>query len=297
MTEESHDAAAYAATLTDLAQLRLSEGKTQEAQELFKQALDAQQGLSSATLHDAEEEDWEAAASDDWEARLPTHPTNTVASGAARSTKGTAEGRNGSSDSRAVGAASKAGSSGKGAAPRRIQAAAAARATSPAPAGAAADELAFAGAHILEIFDLSNAVRTAQLEQFLARLQPQAELPPLLRWVDDYRALALFANPREAQAALQAADSLQPTPSQPVYSLRAFADASALSRAVPAPELQPPKPRPLTTATVARRLIGGALNMRLRDREEEKVIQAARRDLKQAEVQRREKLDEAWGDE
>ncbi len=117
------------------------------------------------------------------------------------------------------------------------------------------------------------------------------------RWVDDYRALALFANPREALAALQAAAGLQPAPNQPVYSLRAFADASALSRAMPAAELQAPKPRPLTTSTVARRLIGGALNMRLRDKDEERVIQAARRQLKEAEAQRREKLDEAWGDD
>ncbi len=46
------------------------QGKTQEAQELFKQALDAQQGLANATLRDVEEEDWEAAASDDWEASV-----------------------------------------------------------------------------------------------------------------------------------------------------------------------------------------------------------------------------------
>ncbi len=108
-------------------------------------------------------------------AGLPTIPTDMVASSSPL------EGRSGSSNnSSGSGAASKAGLSSKSAASRRVEAAAAARATSPAPAGAAA-ELAFAGAHILEIYDLSNAVRTAQLEQFLARLQPQAELPPLLR--------------------------------------------------------------------------------------------------------------------
>ena len=113
--------------------------------------------------------------------------------------------------------------------------------------------------------------------------------------MDDYRALALFANPRAAQAALQAAGAAPDATCG--ARVRAWCDASQLSRAVPAAELQPPKPRPLTTATVARRLIGGALNMRLRDREEEKVLAAARRSLKAAEAQRREKLDEAWGDE
>lgn len=117
------------------------------------------------------------------------------------------------------------------------------------------------------------------------------------RWVDDYRALALFANPRVAQSALQAAACLEPSAAQPMFSVRPFADASALSRAMPAIELQPPKPRPVTTAAVARRLIGGALNLKLRDREEEQVLATARRDLKVAAAQRREKLDEVWGDE
>lgn len=63
-------------------------------------------------------------------------------------------------------------------------AAAAAAAAAPAyhtPQAGEGEELQFGGAHILEIYDLSNAVKTTQLEQFLARLQPGAEVPPVLK--------------------------------------------------------------------------------------------------------------------
>lgn len=53
--------------------------------------------------------------------------------------------------------------------------------SSPQAAAAAGDEVPFGGAHVLEIFDLTTAVKTAHLEQFLARLQPNAEVTPVLK--------------------------------------------------------------------------------------------------------------------
>jgi hypothetical protein len=98
---EQSDSAAYAAALNDLAQLKLSEvslrfllahtscrrqnvvppsslvqGKTEEAQELFRQALDVQQGQQQSAIASDQkpekqliEDDWEAAAEESWEAR------------------------------------------------------------------------------------------------------------------------------------------------------------------------------------------------------------------------------------
>lgn len=115
---------------------------------------------------------------------------------------------------------------------------------------------------------------------------------PVCRWVDEDKALLIFTDPKAAQHTLQAVTLNKDAE----YSVRTFAESSDLSQSVAVSDLQPPKPRPLTTASVARRLIGSALNIKLQDKEEEKLIAAARRDIKAAEAHRRQMQDAIWGD-
>lgn len=73
-----------------------------------------------------------------------------------------------------------------------------------------------------------------------------------------------------------------------------LSSADPLSRALPASELQPPKPRQQTTAAVARRLIGAGLGINLRDRAEETALRGARQQHKQQEQERQKALDAVW---
>lgn len=179
------------------------------------------------------------------------------------------------------------------------------RGGSPSQARAPAPDAGppFGGAHVLEVFNLTSADTTAQLERFAGRHPPERGCAaPALRWVNEHSAVLVYTDPLAARAALQALGALEGQAA--AYSVRPYADASPAARRLPASELQPPKARPATTAAAARRLIGGALNMRgLADREEEARLAAARRELRDARVAERERgaarereLAAAWGD-
>lgn len=56
-----------------------------------------------------------------------------------------------------------------------------AAAVTSADGGEAADTLAFGGGHVLELFDLTPAVRTQHLEAFLERLCSGHAAPPTLK--------------------------------------------------------------------------------------------------------------------
>jgi hypothetical protein len=63
-------------------------------------------------------------------------------------------------------------------------------------------------------------------------------------------------------------------------------------------ELLPPKPRPATTAAVAKRLLSHALGMPgLRDKQGEKQLAEARRGARAARRERQQNADDAWGDD
>ncbi|KAK9822383.1 hypothetical protein WJX81_006174 [Elliptochloris bilobata] len=148
--------------------------------------------------------------------------------------------------------------------------------------------LLFDGAHILEAYGLGPATTTGKLEAWLESLDLQP-LGPVVRWVDEECALAVFATPDDACLALKRA---------PASGLRwrAFAQASAAARALRAQDLAPPQPRPKTTATVARRLIGAALgNVNgLRDKAGERELREQRQHRRAAAEDRQRAVDAAW---
>lgn len=77
-------------------------------------------------------------------------------------------------------------------------------------------------------------------------------LPVIVRREHSDIALAIFANPAEARSALQR--------SGPPFIMEPFTAKSKVFTKYTANELRPPRPRPETTAAVARRLIGHALD-------------------------------------
>ncbi|PNH11042.1 R3H and coiled-coil domain-containing protein 1 [Tetrabaena socialis] len=144
--------------------------------------------------------------------------------------------------------------------------------------------------HVVEVYGLTTAIRTVDLEEFLEAVSPQDGRPlPLVRWVDDNH--ALFVCPDGATALLLLQEE------QDIFSLRPYEEASAASKAMAKAELLPPRERPKTTAAVAKKMLSHALGMnQLRDREGERDLAAKRKAAKEMRRERAAKLAETWDD-
>ncbi|XP_073841384.1 coiled-coil domain-containing protein R3HCC1L-like [Musca autumnalis] len=111
-----------------------------------------------------------------------------------------------------------------------------------------------------------------------------------IKWVDDTHALAVFSSSRIAAEVL--------TMGHPFVVLKPLAEATLESRVKAkkcAASLQPYRPRPETCAALARRLVTGALGVRLKtaaaERENEKRVL---REAKERKLLAAKQRDEAW---
>lgn len=134
--------------------------------------------------------------------------------------------------------------------------------------------------HILEVYGFPAEFETKDLVLGLSSAND-----PLftIKWVDDTHALAVFSSPIAASEALAAQTSL--------LKVRHVSEASKQSKLKVkrcAEFLQPFKPRPQTSATVARRLVSGALGLPVRVQPEQRrrELQA----LKEAKNRRHQKV-------
>ncbi|CAN7999499.1 unnamed protein product [Ixodes pacificus] len=108
--------------------------------------------------------------------------------------------------------------------------------------------------HILEIYNFPPEFETKDVVSGLSCSKDQFNI----KWVDDTHVLAVFSTPFAATEAL----SLQ----TPLMKMRHISEASKQSKLKVkrcAEFLQPVKPRPQTSASVARRLVSGALGLRV----------------------------------
>ncbi|XP_061433871.1 coiled-coil domain-containing protein R3HCC1L-like isoform X2 [Lethenteron reissneri] len=108
--------------------------------------------------------------------------------------------------------------------------------------------------HVLEIYGFPSGFRTEDLISAFSAFQSRGFD---VKWVDDEHALGLFNSPIAAQDALAMKHALVRT--------RPLCRASSPTRdkARRNPEfLQPVRPRPQTSAVLARRLVAGALGVR-----------------------------------
>ncbi|CAK0785291.1 hypothetical protein CVIRNUC_008497 [Coccomyxa viridis] len=278
-------AALQAAALSDKGDAHLEAGEVEEARVCFERAA-ALQDISSAPVGSegstlaasADQDDWESDLDSKLEA-LSVHQSPQAPSRAA------AEKNAHNSSSKAVPRAT-FGSS----APLR-------NACSPSPsrafrlpspvAASEEDTLPYDGRHILEIHNFSSSTSASSLERYIQDLHSHS-LGAALRFVNDNTALAVFANPAAASEALSRAESGQ-------YKVRPFSEATDASKQLPPADLQPPAPRPKTSAAVARRLIGSALgNATLRDKEGETSLRQQRKVSKDLKAERQRMADAAW---
>ncbi|XP_015512420.2 uncharacterized protein LOC107218897 isoform X2 [Neodiprion lecontei] len=147
------------------------------------------------------------------------------------------------------------------------------RAYSKAPVEVSNDEFA----HVVEIYNFPSDFKTSDLA---AVFSPFKNGGFELKWVDDTHCLGVFSSPLIAAEVLASDHSFVKT--------RPLSEATALSKTKArrsAEFLQPYRARPETCAALARRLVTGALGVRLatarQEREREKVV------LREAKERRR----------
>ncbi|KAF5829153.1 hypothetical protein DUNSADRAFT_16495 [Dunaliella salina] len=148
--------------------------------------------------------------------------------------------------------------------------------------------------HCVELGGLTTDVRTGDIQELLDTLLPEDFVRPYIRWADDNHAVLVCAN-------VTAANTLLEIAAREGMVMRPFLEATQVSKQLPISELLPPKDRPKTSTTVARRLMSHALGLPgMRDRKGERELAEAR---KQAKEERRAKLQaaeeskaSAWGD-
>jgi hypothetical protein len=126
--------------------------------------------------------------------------------------------------------------------------------------------------HVLEVSNFPIEFKTQDLIMIFASYK---ETGFDIKWVDDTHALAIFSSSRIAADALSM--------SHPLVSLKPLAEATIESRNKArkcSSSLQPYRARPETCAALARRLVTGALGVRLKTSREE--LENERRVLKEA---------------
>lgn len=278
--------AEYAATLSQLAELKLFQGEHEEAQSLYSQLLICRQDDLAAEAVTAaaaspevekdeeEDEDWENS----WENGLHALTTAEKHSAAAASALSTA-----GSEPKAC----------KGRGPskyRGVQELDDITFSSRGNYGAAPAERVASAGMVLEVYSLHDNVKTNHIQDWLEVHCAPSDTPKI-KWLDDERLLLIF--PTAA-----AADALLYKPDQHSYSVRSWVDASELARQQALLELSPPPARPKTTAAVAKRLLSHALgNPGLRDRAGEKELAEARRVNREARKQKQIQKEAVWDDE
>ncbi|XP_037504236.1 R3H and coiled-coil domain-containing protein 1 isoform X2 [Rhipicephalus sanguineus] len=136
--------------------------------------------------------------------------------------------------------------------------------------------------HVLEMYDFPAEFETKDLVTALSSCRDQFNI----KWVDDTHALAIFSTPFAATEALSLQNSLM--------KMRHVSEASKQSKLKIkhcSEFLMPYKPRPQTSASVARRLVSGALGMRVKvdveqRRKELQILKEAKGKRKTAAKQR-----------
>ncbi|XP_062232028.1 uncharacterized protein LOC133929327 [Phragmites australis] len=142
----------------------------------------------------------------------------------------------------------------------------------------------FGTRHALVLYDFSPSTRTTDLERIFEKFGDHGVA---IRWVNDTSALAVFRTPsaaNEAQACIP-----------PRYKVRPLKDDDDLLTKIDGGDLEPPKPRPKTSARTAQRLIAHGMGLR-------QFTNFGSDELKKQEEERRNRImarqamrDEAWG--
>ncbi|XP_072962866.1 uncharacterized protein [Typha angustifolia] len=142
----------------------------------------------------------------------------------------------------------------------------------------------FGTKHVLVLYDFSPSIRTADLEKLFEEFR---ESGVAIRWVTDTVALAVFGTPSVAHEALKT------VPSQ--YKVRFLDEDDILLADLNRKDLEPPYPRPKTSARTAQRLIAQGMGMRLSTNFGSAELRKQEEERKNRIVARHTMRDDAWG--
>ncbi|KAF4075422.1 hypothetical protein AMELA_G00234350 [Ameiurus melas] len=141
--------------------------------------------------------------------------------------------------------------------------------------------------HIVEIYDFPLEFKTEDLIRAFCSYQQKGFD---IKWIDDTHVLGLFSSPIAARDALRT--------KHPMLKVRPLSKSSSATKAKARDSsdyLLPAKERPQTSASLARRLVTGALGMKSKQSQEQR--EAERTQLRQAREQKRlaaKQRDDAW---
>ncbi|KAM0863761.1 hypothetical protein ACQ4PT_044395 [Festuca glaucescens] len=142
----------------------------------------------------------------------------------------------------------------------------------------------FGTRHVLVLYDFPSSTRTTDLERIFEKFGDHGVA---IRWVNDTIALAVFRTPssaNEAQACVP-----------PRYKVRSLKDDDDLLAKIDGTDLEPPTPRPKTSARTAQRLIAHGMGLKqftsvsAGERKEQEEARRSRITARQAA------RDDAWG--
>ncbi|GLJ55835.1 hypothetical protein SUGI_1198860 [Cryptomeria japonica] len=150
-------------------------------------------------------------------------------------------------------------------------------------------DLKYGTSHVVVVCGFSPKIPTRELEHLF---EAYTNHGVVIRRVNDTVALAVFRNPASAREALKSIHSQ--------YNIRALDDDDSLLSSLSAKDLEPPFPRPKTSARTAQRIIMGALQSQ--GLVQKSHIKSSYSDIKKQEEERRNRIlmrqklrDEAWG--
>ncbi|KXG34199.1 uncharacterized protein LOC110434076 [Sorghum bicolor] len=142
----------------------------------------------------------------------------------------------------------------------------------------------FGTRHVLVLYDFSPSTHTTDLERIFEKF---GDHEVAIRWVNDTSALAVFRTP---SAAIEAQACIPPR-----YKVRSLKGDDDLLAKIDGRDLEPPKPRPKTSARTAQRLIAHGMGLK-------QFTNFGTDELKKQEEERKNRIaarqsmrDEAWG--
>ncbi|XP_073040495.1 uncharacterized protein [Primulina eburnea] len=137
--------------------------------------------------------------------------------------------------------------------------------------------------HVLVLAGFSPNTRTTDLEKVFEKFKDRF----VIRWVNDTTALAVFGTP---SAALEASNSIQCS-----FTVNVLDQSSELLSSIQPKELEPPRPRPQTSARTAQRMIAQGMGIKLHSNFGSTELRKQEVARKNRILSRQNMRDDAWG--
>ncbi|XP_062082480.1 uncharacterized protein LOC133788869 isoform X2 [Humulus lupulus] len=141
--------------------------------------------------------------------------------------------------------------------------------------------------HVLVLADFPPSTKTIELEKLYENFRDRGVV---IRWVNDTTALAVFRTP---SVALEAKNCISCA-----FKVYILGDDDELINSISPKDLEPPRPRPKTSARTAQRLIAQGMGLKLPSASfGSKELRKQEGDRRNRIVTRQKLKDDAWGDD